>query len=65
MCVINEKYKCKKCGEMANFVQGITRFEGRYEQHFCDNCGNVFVTLNGRYFRQGIIKDEPTYNYKW
>lgn len=61
MCVINEEFKCKNCGEKARFVQGVSRFESRYEQHYCDNCGNVFVTKDGAYFRDGILEDEPIY----
>lgn len=63
MCVINEKRTCPKCKELAHFVSGINMFGDRDEQFFCESCGYVFVTRNGRFLREGIIKEPLPQDY--
>ena len=57
MCIIQKEKICKECKKKAHFVSGISILGDRYEQFYCDNCNNVFITKNGKYLRKGVLPE--------
>lgn len=63
MCVIQEKRKCPNCGKTAEFGSGISFLGDRFEQFHCYDCHYTFVTMNGKFLREGVLPDPRPEDY--